>query len=56
MAEGGNEFEYLMYGPVLVPIAALGLIGNIFSVIVYSRPSMRKSAINIILIGLFLHY
>ena len=56
MAKGENEFEHLMYGPVLVPIAALGIIGNILSVIVYSRPSMRKSAINIILIGLFLHY
>ena len=54
MAEGENEFEYFMYGPVLVPIAALGIIGNFLSIIVYSRPSMRKSAINIILIGLFL--
>ena len=54
MAEGENEFEYFMYGPVLVPIAALGIIGNILSIIVYSRPSMRKFAINIILIGLFI--
>ena len=54
MAEGENEFEYFMYGPVLVPIAALGIIGNILSIIVYSRSSMRKSAINIILIGLFI--
>ena len=54
MAKGEDEFENIMYGPVLVPIAALGIIGNILSVIVYSRPSMKKSAINIILIGLFL--
>ena len=54
MAKGEDEFEDFMYGPVLVPIAALGIIGNILSVIVYSRPSMKKSAINIILIGLFL--
>ena len=54
MAEGENEFEDFMYGPVLVPIAAFGIIGNILTVIVYSRPLMKKSAINIILIGLFL--
>ena len=54
MAKGEDEFEDFMYGPVLVPIAAMGIIGNILSVIVYSRPSMKKSAINIILIGLFL--
>ena len=54
MAKGEDKFEDFMYGPVLVPIAALGIIGNILSVIVYSRPSMKKSAISIILIGLFL--
>ena len=54
MAKGEDEFEDFMYGPVLVPIAALGIIGNILSVIVYSRPSMKKSAINIKIIGLFL--
>ena len=52
MAKGETLFEYVMYGPVLVPIAALGIIGNILSIIVYTRPSMRKSAINIILIGM----
>ena len=53
MAKGETLFEYVMYGPVLVPIAALGIIGNILSIIVYTRPSMRKSAINIILIGMY---
>ena len=48
-----NEFEDFIYGPVLVPIATFGIIGNILTVIVYSRPLMKKSAINIILIGLF---
>ena len=53
MAKRETLFEYVMYGPVLVPIAALGIIGNILSIIVYTRPSMRKSAINILLIGLY---
>ena len=44
-------FKFVMYGPVLVTIGALGIIGNILSIIVFSRASMDKSAINVILIG-----
>ena len=54
MENGQKVFEYVMEGPVLVPIAALGIIGNMISIIVYTRPSMRKSAINNILIGMLI--
>ena len=40
-----------MYGPVLTTIGVLGVIGNIISLVVFTRPTMKKSAINTILIG-----
>ena len=50
-SEAGEHFGYVMYGPVLVTIGVLGVIGNIISLIVFTRPTMKKSAINTILIG-----
>ena len=50
-SEAGEFFEYVMYGPVLVTIGVLGVIGNILSLVVFTRPTMNKSAINTILIG-----
>ena len=44
-------YKWFMYGPVLVPIGTLGIIGNILSIIVFTRPSMKNSALNCILIG-----
>ena len=47
-----NEiFKYVMNGPVLVTIGTLGMIGNILSIIIFTRSSMKTSAINTILIG-----
>jgi len=45
-------YKWFMYGPVLVPIGTLGIIGNILSIIVFTRPSMKNSALNCILIAL----
>ena len=44
-------FEFVVPGALLNTIGLLGLVGNLISVIVLSRPQM-KSSINVILIGL----
>ena len=44
-------YKWFMYGPVLVPMGTLGIIGNILSIVVFTRPSMKNSALNCILIG-----
>ncbi len=44
-------FEFVVPGALLNTIGLLGLVGNIISVVVLSRPQM-KSSINVILIGL----
>ena len=49
--ETAEYYKWVMYGPVLVPIGTLGIIGNILSIIVFTRPSMKNSALNCILIG-----
>ena len=54
---GGGEdkfdlwFEFAVHGVLLFSVGALGLIGNLLSVIILSRPQM-KSSINTLLIGL----
>ena len=48
---GAELFKQVMYGPVLVTIGILGMFGNVISIIVFTRSSMKKSAINVILIG-----
>ena len=44
-------YKFVMYGPVLVTIGVIGMLGNILSIVVFTSSSMRKSAINLILIG-----
>ena len=44
-------YKFVMYGPVLVTIGVLGMLGNILSIVVFTRSSMKKSAIHVILIG-----
>ena len=46
-----ENYKWFMYGPVLVSIGTVGIIGNILSIIVFTRPSMKSSALNCILIG-----
>ena len=48
---GAELFKLVMYGPILVTIGILGMFGNVLSIIVFTRSSMKKSAINAILIG-----
>ncbi len=62
-ASGGDEsaatddgsfdlwFEFAVHGVLLFSVGSLGLLGNLFSVIILSRPQM-KSSINTLLIGL----
>ncbi len=55
MEDESNAFDYifdfLLPGALLTTIGVLGLVGNMISIIVLSRPQMRSS-INVILIGL----
>ena len=44
-------FEFVVSGVLLIGIGALGLVGNVISVAVLTRPQM-KSSINVILVGL----
>lgn len=44
-------FEFIAYGVLLNVIGVLGILGNIISMIILSRPQM-KSSINYLLIGL----
>ena len=46
-------FEFVVPGVLLNGVGLLGLVGNILSIIVLSRPQM-KSSINCILIGTYL--
>ena len=51
ISHGAELFKLVMYGPILVTIGILGMFGNVLSIIVFTRSSMKKSAINAILIG-----
>ena len=51
ISHGVELFKLVMYGPILVTIGILGMFGNVLSIIVFTRSSMKKSAINAILIG-----
>ena len=44
--------EFVVYGCLLNFVSLLGLLGNGISIIILSRPSMVKSSINYLLIGL----
>lgn len=51
-ADDGNLlFEFVTYGVLLNAVGALGILGNVISMIILSRPQM-KSSINYLLIGL----
>uniref|UniRef100_A0A182SM78 G-protein coupled receptors family 1 profile domain-containing protein n=1 Tax=Anopheles maculatus TaxID=74869 RepID=A0A182SM78_9DIPT len=45
------EFEFWISGVVMNVVALIGILGNIFSMVILSRPQMRSS-INYLLIGL----
>ena len=51
LESNAEMYKFLMYGPVLVTISIAGMIGNTLSIIVFTRSSMKKTAINAILIG-----
>lgn len=51
LTSSGDLFGFLMYGVLLNIIGLLGIVGNIISITVLSRPKMRSS-INCCLIGL----
>jgi len=46
-----SAVEFVVYGILLVGVGILGLLGNVISIVVLTRPQM-KSSINIILVGL----
>ena len=46
-----SAVEFVIYGILLVGVGILGLLGNVISIVVLTRPQM-KSSINIILVGL----
>lgn len=50
--ELGNLYLLFWDGFALPIVGLLGIIGNVLSILVLSRKSMRNSAINIVLIGL----
>ena len=43
-------YGWVVSGPIQITLSILGVIGNILSIIVFTRPTM-KSDINFILIG-----
>jgi hypothetical protein len=44
-------FEFVVHGVLINSVGVLGLLGNVVSIVVLSRPQM-KSSINTLLIGL----
>lgn len=51
-AELGALFRFIFDGIALPAVGLFGIIGNILSILVLTRPSMRKTGINIMLLGL----
>lgn len=50
-SHGFDTFDVVVHGFLLLIVGNLGLLGNVVSIVVLSRPQM-KSSINTILIGL----
>ena len=48
-------FDFLVNGCLLVGIGVIGMIANVLCIIVVSRPSMRATSINLIVMGNFLN-
>ena len=46
----GDTFEFVVHGVLVGLVGVFGLVGNIISIVILSRPQM-KSSINAILIG-----
>ena len=46
----GDTFEFAVHGVLVSLVGVFGLVGNIISIVILSRPQM-KSSINAILIG-----
>ena len=55
ISERARTFAYVMSGPMRIVCSILGTIGNILSLIVFTRPSMMTTETNYILIGKFLY-
>ena len=36
-------YKFVMYGPVLVTIGVIGMLGNILSIVIFTRSSMKTS-------------
>ena len=54
ISERARTFAYRLSGPMRIVFSILGAIGNILSLIVFTRPSMMTTETNYILIGKFL--
>ena len=44
-------FDFLVNGCLLVGIGVIGMIANVLCIIIVSRPSMRATSINLIVLG-----
>ena len=47
-------FDFLVNGCLLVGIGVIGMIANVLCIVVVSRPSMRATSINLIVMGNFI--
>ena len=56
ISERARKFAYWLSGPMRIVFSILGTIGNILSLIVFTRPSMMTTETNYILIGKFFIY
>ena len=45
------SFDFLVNGCLLVGIGVIGMIANVLCIIVVSRPKMRATSINLIVLG-----
>ena len=54
ISERARTYAYWFSGPMRIAFSILGTIGNILSLIVFTRPSMMATETNYILIGKFL--
>ena len=53
--EGANDSQgaYIICGPLLISVAIFGIIGNVMSMIIFTRIDMWDKPVNLILFGMF---
>ena len=51
ITEFAGLYAYWMSGPIRIVLGIIGAIGNIVSIIIFTRPHMTKSDVNFVLIG-----